>query len=73
MGKNMTRFIVNDAGWSAVQSDQNKLYPTDGFETTSQGKPLTLEVDTTSPDGRPVTVFFVYTRADSGIGNADIT
>jgi hypothetical protein len=73
MGKNLTRFIVSDAGWSAIQSDQNKLYPTDGYETTSQGQPLTIEVDTTSPDGRPVTVFFVYTRAQSGIGNAQIT
>lgn len=73
MGNNMTRFIVNDSGWSAIQSDQNKLYPTDGFETTSPGQPLTLQVDTTSPDGRPVTVFFVYTRAMSGIGNAEIT
>lgn len=73
MGNNMTQFIVNDAGWTAVQSDQNKLYPTDGYETTSPNMPLTLQVDTTSPDNRPVTVFFVYTRAQSGIGNALIT
>jgi hypothetical protein len=30
-------------------------------------------VDTTSPDGRPVTVFLVYTKAQTGIGGATIT
>jgi hypothetical protein len=73
MGKNMTEFIVNDAGWREQQNTDNKIYPTDGYETTSPNQPLTFQVDTTSPDGRPVTVFFLYTRAQTGIGSALIT
>eukprot|EP00882_Tetradesmus_deserticola_P001006 GHRQ01001089.1.p1 GENE.GHRQ01001089.1~~GHRQ01001089.1.p1 ORF type:complete len:504 (+),score=200.63 GHRQ01001089.1:225-1736(+) len=73
MGKNMTKFIVSDPSWREQQSSENLVYPTDGYETTSPSQPLTLEVDTTSPDGRPVTVFFLYTRAETGIGSALIT
>lgn len=73
MGKNMTQFIVADAGWQAAQNSDNPKYPTDGYETTKPDMPLTFQVDTTSPDGRPVTVFFVYTRAQSGIGTYKIT
>lgn len=73
MGKNMTEFIVSDAGWRQMQNTDNPRYPTDGYETTSPGQPLSFQVDTTSPDGRPVTVFFLYTRAQSGIGTAQIT
>ncbi|KAF6266245.1 SGNH hydrolase-type esterase domain-containing protein [Scenedesmus sp. NREL 46B-D3] len=73
MGKNMTKFIVDDMTWSEAQNDDNLRYPTDGYETTTPNQPLTFEVDTTSPDGRPVTVFFLYTRAQTGIGSAMIS
>jgi hypothetical protein len=73
MGKNLTKFIANNEGWKAEQDFSNSLYPTDGFETVSQGKPMVLQVDTTSPDGRPATVFLVYTKAQTGIAGATIS
>lgn len=73
MGKNLTKFITTQDGWKAEQDFSNSLYPTDGFETVSPGKPLVLTVDTTSPDGRPATVFLVYTKAQTGIAGATIS
>jgi hypothetical protein len=71
MGQNVSQFIVSDFSWSPAKNADTK-YPTDGFETTTVGQPLTLQVDTTSPDGRPVTVFIVYTKAQDGIGSAEV-
>eukprot|EP00879_Flechtneria_rotunda_P000482 GHRR01000584.1.p1 GENE.GHRR01000584.1~~GHRR01000584.1.p1 ORF type:complete len:500 (+),score=138.46 GHRR01000584.1:302-1801(+) len=73
MGDNLTQYIVSDAGWQPAQSQQNTRYPTDGYETTTPSAPLTLEVDTTSADGRPVNVFLVYTAGQTGYGDAQIT
>jgi len=71
MGQNVSQFIVSDFSWSPAKNADTK-YPTDGFETTTVGQPLTLQIDTTSPDGRPVTVFIVYTKAQDGIGSAEV-
>lgn len=72
MGKNLTKYITEKDGWKAEQDFSNSLYPTDGFETVTPGRPLVLTVDTTSPDGRPATVFLAYTKAQTGIAGATI-
>lgn len=73
MGKNLTKFISSSESWKPEQDLSNSLYPNDGFETVMPGKPLVLTVDTTSPDGRPATVFLVYTKAQTGIAGAQIS
>lgn len=73
MGKNLTKYITESAGWKQEQDFSNSLYPTDGYETVTPGRPLTVTVDTSSPDGRPATVFLVYTKAQTGIAGAEIS
>lgn len=73
MGTNLTKFIVSSDGWKPVQDFSNQLYPTDGLETSTPGQPLVLQVPTSSPDGRPVTIFLVYTKAQTGFGTAQIS
>lgn len=48
-------------------------YPTYGYETESKGKPLTLEVNTATPDGRTAGINLFYTAADQGYGGYQIT
>jgi hypothetical protein len=47
-------------------------YFTYGYETAEKGKPLTFEINTATPDGRPAGVNVFYTAADKGFGSYQI-
>ena len=73
-GKNMSTYVVQSDGWQLVAYDKGTKYPTYGYETTSTGKPLVFEVDTTTPDARRgAGVILTYTKQQSGIGRARVS
>jgi hypothetical protein len=74
-GKNMTKYVEQSAGWSIVAFDKGTKYPTYGYETTTPGAPLVLEVDTTPkpPAAHAAGVVLTYTKAKSGFGDATVT
>jgi hypothetical protein len=74
-GRNMTRYVVGDAGWTLTTYLNGNKYPTYGYETTTLGNPLTFEVDTSSPGpvGAGTSVMLTYTKAKAGYGNATVT
>lgn len=72
-GKNLSTYIASGDSWKLVAStDLNSLYPSYGYESTTPGSPLVLEVDTTTPDNRQPGVVISYTRAMSNMGMAQI-
>ena len=73
-GKNMSRHVVQADGWQLVAFDKGTRFPTYGYETSSAGKPLVLEVDTTTARaGEGAGVLLTYTRGKTGYGNATVT
>ncbi|KAI8469583.1 MAG: SGNH hydrolase-type esterase domain-containing protein [Monoraphidium minutum] len=76
-GKEMKDYVASSDGWSLVEYDGPGMkYPTYGYETTQTGKPLVLQVDTTTPGGpagAAAGVVLTYTKAQTGFGNAKIT
>jgi len=73
-GKNMSQYVLNSDSWQVVAFDKGTKYPTFGYETTSPGKPLVLQVDTTSPiPGGSAGVVVTYTKGKDGYGRAKIT
>lgn len=73
MGTNLTRIAVGTDSWTMVSGGDNTVYPTYGYETTATGTPLTLELNTAVPGGRPAGVNLYYTKADSGFGGYEIS
>jgi len=70
----MAKYISSSENWQLVSLDQGAKFPTFGYETTSVGSPLVLEVDTTTTNpkvGRSVVI--TYTKAKNGYGVAKIS
>ncbi|KIZ07114.1 hypothetical protein MNEG_0835 [Monoraphidium neglectum] len=73
-GKSMTRFVIASQGWAVVSYDDGgQHFPTFGYETTTPGVPLVLQVDTTTPAGGVRGVVLTYTKAKTGFGDAQVT
>jgi hypothetical protein len=72
-GKNMSRHVVSSDSWSVVAFDKGTRFPTFGYESSTPGKPLVLEVDTTSPiPGGSAGVVLTYTKGKEGYGRGKI-
>jgi len=71
MGPDMEPLVVTNDTWKMVL--MGGKYPTYGYETSSTGKPLTLEVNTITPDKRPAGVSFTYTKAQNGYGGLEVS
>jgi len=71
-GANLSTIAVQTNGWT-INPGAHTDYPTYGYETTETGKPLSLQVNTNTNDGRPATVNLYFTEADKGIGNYQIS
>ena len=70
----MSRYVVASEGWEVVGFDKGTRYPTYGYETTTPGKPLVLELDTTTTRaGEGAGVVLTYTKGKTGYGNATVT
>jgi hypothetical protein len=70
MGLDMKALVVENDTWTMVP--MGGKYATYGYETTTPGKPLTVEVNTVTPDKRPAGVSFTYTRAQNGFGGLEV-
>ena len=73
MGKELTPLVQPSSAWTMVAAPPGAKYPTYGYETTTPSSPLTLVVDTTTPDGRGAGISLVYVKAQSGYGTMDVT
>ncbi|GBF91603.1 hypothetical protein Rsub_04343 [Raphidocelis subcapitata] len=74
-GKNMTAYVKNSIGWAIIPFEDNAKYPTFGYETTTVGAPLVLEVDTTKSVNKSAGagVVISYTKGKTGYGNMTIS
>ena len=70
MGPDMESLVVTNDTWKMVT--MGGRYPTYGYETTTAGKPLSLEVNTVTPDARPAGVSFTYTKAQNDYGGLQV-
>jgi lysophospholipase L1-like esterase len=73
-GKQLEPLLSVTDGWTGpVDEPSGFKYPTYGWETSSAGKPLVLDVDTDAGGGRAATVTIGYTAAKSGYADAIIS